>query len=201
MTPSARRKGVRHRLADRIFHWGMAIAVLVLGATAFLPILGARFDWVPVHWISGIVLVLLVLYHLARVFLIQGIGEMIPGPADLQEIGRVARDLGTEDLPDAKYDAFQKGFHWAAAVSILLLIATGLLMLAKIDTTFWRRNPAILSDQDWGIIYVLHGASALVLLFLVILHVYFAVLPEHRSFLLAMINGKGPESARGESKA
>lgn len=200
MSDQARLQGVRHRLADRVFHWGMAIAVIVLGATAFLPIIGVRFDWVPLHWIFGVVLTFLVLFHLFRVFVIHGLREMTPGVDDMREVGRELRGAGQEGLSDAKYDAFQKGYHLAAAATVLVLVVTGLVMLAKIDTTFWSRNPAILTDYTWGVIYVIHGAASMVLLFLVILHIYFAFLPEHLKYLKAMLGGHGPEKARKGSQ-
>ncbi|WP_163271002.1 cytochrome b/b6 domain-containing protein [Chelativorans alearense] len=196
MNTPIRHQSVRHRFADRLFHWGMAACVILLGATAFLPILGYRFDWVPLHWTAGVALALFVLFHLFRVFFIHGVWEMVPRGDDIREIGRATRGAGREALSEAKYDAFQKGFHLTAATTVLVLLATGLIMLAKIDTTFWRRDPSILTDYTWGIIYVIHAAAALVLLFLFILHVYFALLPEHRSFLSAMISGQGPEKAR-----
>lgn len=196
MTQPMRLRGVRHHLADRLFHWGMALTVIILAATAFLPVVGIRFDWVPLHWTAGVALLLLVLFHLVRVFSTHGAREMVPRADDVREIGQVMRGGTTHSLSGAKYDAFQKGFHLAAALTVLALLATGLPMLAKIDTRFWRRDPSILSDATWGMIYVMHGAAAMVLLFLVILHVYFAVLPEHRKFLTAMIFGVGPEKAR-----
>lgn len=200
MSDRAGSQGVRHRLSDRLFHWGMAIAVIVLGATAFLPIIGIRFEWVPLHWIFGVVLTILVLFHLFRVVFVHGLREMTPGLDDVRELGREVRGTGPEGLSDAKYDAFQKGYHLAAATTVLVLVVSGLIMLARIDTTFWSRNPAILTDLTWGVIYVIHGAAALVLLFLVILHIYFAFLPEHWKFLRAMIAGKGPEKARKGSQ-
>ena len=63
-------------------------------------------------------------------------------------------------------------------------------MLAKIDTPIWRRDPSILSDGDWGVVYVCHGAASLVLIFFIVLHVYFAFLPEHRRLLAAMVLGR-----------
>lgn len=189
--------GIRHRLPDRAFHWVMAIAVIALLATAFLPIIGLRFEWVPVHWMAGVVLTVAVLFHLYRVFAVHGLGGMTPGIDDVRELGRNIRGASHNDLSAAKYDALQKGFHTAAALTILALVGTGLIMLAKIDTTFWRRDPSILTDQTWGVIYVLHGAAAMALLFLFIVHVYFALIPEHRAYLLAMLGGRGPENARG----
>ncbi len=189
--------GIRHRLSDRLFHWVMAIAVMVLGVTAFLPILGIRFDWIPLHWMAGVVLTLAVVFHLWRVLAVHGIAEMVPGMDDFRELVRHLRNAGDEGLQEAKYDALQKAYHAMAALTVLVLTATGLLMLAKIDTVFWRRDPTVLTDQSWGIVYVLHGAASMVLLFLFIVHVYFALIPEHRKYLRSMIWGSGPEKARG----
>ena len=49
-------KIIRHLLPDRIFHWVMAVSILVLLFTGFLPIVGVNFSWVDPHWIAGIVL-------------------------------------------------------------------------------------------------------------------------------------------------
>lgn len=174
----------------------MALAVIALSVTAFLPIVGIRFDWVPLHWMAGVLLTLAVLFHLYRVFVVHGLREMTPGMDDVREVVRDSRGAGHEGLSEAKYDAFQKGYHAAAALTVLVLVVTGLFMLAKIDTTFWRRDPSIMSDQSWGIVYVLHGAAALILLFLFIVHVYFSLLPEHRAFLMSMLRGRGPEKSR-----
>src|SRR6188508_950908 len=51
---------IRHRGPDRLYHWLMAIAVLTLLGTAFLPILGWKFAWVDIHWMAGVVLAVLV---------------------------------------------------------------------------------------------------------------------------------------------
>lgn len=188
--------GTRHRWPDRLFHWTMALSVIVLCATAFLPIAGLRFDWVPAHWIAGFVLVAAILYHWLRVGLVHGLREMVPGRDDLREILHDLRGR-TGALAAAKYDAYQKGYHWVSGFAVLVLAVTGLLMMAKIDTPWWRRDPSILSDAQWGIVYAAHGFAALSILFLLILHVYFAVLPEHRAVLKSMIRGRGPLLIRG----
>jgi cytochrome b subunit of formate dehydrogenase len=176
----------------------MAISVILLTGTAFLPIMGIRFDWLPIHWMSGIALTVLVLFHLIRVALVHGFGAMMPGSDDITEM---TSDLSGKDadLRPAKYDAYQKGYHWASAIVVLATVITGVLMLVKIDTPFWRRDPSLLTDPQWGIVYVIHGLAALALLFLIIVHVYFAILPEHRRVLMAMINGRGPLFSRGFS--
>ena len=44
----------RHTLSSRAFHWVMALAMIALLVTAFLPVAGIRFPWVTIHWIAGI---------------------------------------------------------------------------------------------------------------------------------------------------
>ncbi len=178
----------------------MAASVIVLGMSAFLPVAGWKFNWVPVHWISGVVLTASVLFHLLRVTFVHGLREMMPGGADARELAHALAVRMGGRLAPAKYDAFQKGYHFAAASAVTVLVATGLLMLVKIDTSFWKRNPAIMSDGAWGVVYALHGVAALLLLFLVIVHVYFAFLPEHRALLISMVWGEGPEHARKETE-
>ena len=196
MPEKDRTGSVRHQFPDRLFHWVMAVAVIVLGATAFLPMIGVRFVWVPIHWWSGIVLTLAILFHLYRVLFVHGVKDMVPGTDDVSEVLRDIRNADHKGLSTAKYDAFQKSYHWLAAIVVLVLTVTGLLMLAKIDTMFWNRNPAILTDQNWGIVYVIHGIAALAVFFLVIVHTYFGLLPQHRAFLISMLRGPGPENAR-----
>ncbi len=163
----------------------MAALVVVLLGTAFLPILGLRFDWVPIHWISGLLLTAAILFHLYRAFLVHGIGSMVPKGGDLR--AALGRTTGGDA---AKYDLYQKLYHWSVAAVVLVLVASGGIMLAKIDTPIWRRDPSILSDGDWGVVYVCHGAASLVLIFFIVLHVYFAFLPEHRRLLAAMVLGR-----------
>lgn len=198
-TDSAR-SHIRHRWPDRLFHWVMAVTVIVLGVTAFLPILGVKFDWVPIHWITGVILGVAVIYHLCRVFGVHGLAEMMPAKSDLTMIRREALLQNVPDEPSGKFDVFQKAYHWAAGLTVLVLVITGFVMLAKIDTPLWARDPSILSDWNWGIVYVLHGAGALLLIFLFILHLYFSFLPDHREYLFSMILGRGPEKAHQPAK-
>ena len=62
-------------------------------------------------------------------------------------------------------------------------------MMAKIDTPWWKRNPYILSDDTWGIIYVAHGAASVALITLIMAHLYFAARPDKRWITLSMLRG------------
>jgi cytochrome b subunit of formate dehydrogenase len=77
----------------------------------------------------------------------------------------------------------------AFAIVVLAAIATGGLMMVKIDTPWWERNPFWLTGAQWGIVYVVHGLAALCLVTMVIVHIYFALRPEKLHFTRSMILG------------
>jgi len=184
---------VRHALPDRVFHWLTAAAVLALLATAFLPILGVQFAWVTVHWMTGIALGVLILWHIVRALGWQDWRAMWIGAADLRDGLRAAGwslRLRREPPPKpGKYSLAQKLIHLAFAAAILTTLATGALMLVRIDAPWWRRNPYWLGNETWGVIYVLHGLAALALITLVMVHVYFALRPEKLVFTRSMVLG------------
>src|ERR1700735_2279506 len=100
------------------FEW-VGAAVLTGLSTAFLPILGWKFEWVTAHWIAGIVLTVAVLFHIVRAVVWQDFWSMVLGPRDLRASWRfVARALGRGGPPpqrDAKYSPLQKLFHMLVA--------------------------------------------------------------------------------------
>jgi formate dehydrogenase subunit gamma len=184
---------VRHAGPDRLIHWLIAACVLVLLATGFLPILGVNFAWVAIHWWTGFVLSAAVLAHLLRVLLARKRGPILPGPRDVRDalavLRRNLRQSSVEPPKPGKYSFAQKLIHSAFALIVLATIATGGMMMVKIDTPWWERNPYWISDPAWGIVYLIHGLSALLLSTLVMTHVYFALRPEKSMYLRAMIRG------------
>jgi formate dehydrogenase subunit gamma len=192
-TVSAAGRIIRHAAIDRAFHWVTAVCVLTLLATAFLPILGIEFGWVPIHWITGIVLIAVVLLHIARALIQQGLKSMWIGAADVREAVAIVRATfrrGATAVPrPGKYSFAQKLIHHAFSLVVLTALATGGAMLARIDTPWWQRNPYLLSAETWGMVYVLHDLAALTLITMVMMHVYFALRPEKRLFTRAMIRG------------
>ena len=200
MTTSTRNPGgaptagkvVRHALVDRAVHWISAACVLTLLATAFLPILGLPFGWVTIHWVTGLVLIVAVLLHIVRVLWRRTLASMWVGSADVGDalaVGRATLRLRTVVRKVGKYSTAQKLIHHAFAVLVLTTIVTGALMLARIDTPWWQRNPYWLADATWGVVYVLHGLAALVLITMVMMHVYFALRPEKWLYTRSMIRG------------
>ncbi len=192
MTTQPARRITRHAWLDRLVHWSAAIAVLVLLGTAFLPVLGVNFAWVTIHWITGLILLLIVLIHVISA-LRRNPGSMWIGVRDLRDWAALARfsaRLSDEPPPKpGKYSLAQKLVHHLFAVLVLATLVTGILMLMRIDTPWWRRNPYWFEESTWGVIYVLHGLAALFLITVVIAHVYFALRPEKLHFTRAMILG------------
>ena len=184
---------VRHRLPDRLYHWTMAAAVLTLLGTGFLPILGWKFEWVTAHWIAGLVLAALVALHIVRASVWLDFWSMVVGFDDVQSGWRAVCQAfgrrGASPPKPGKYSLLQKLYHLAVAVVILALVATGLLMLLKIDTPLWRRNPYWFSDHAWGVIYVIHDLGAMSVITLLMAHVYFALRPEKLWMSRSMIRG------------
>jgi formate dehydrogenase subunit gamma len=178
---------LRHHLADRLYHWTMAAALLTCLFTAFLPILGWKFAWVTAHWLAGIVLTAAVLFHIVRAVVWQDFFAMVPGPRDVRAFWRFV--TRAPPLRDAKYSPLQKLFHLLVAAAVLAIVASGLLMLAKIDTPFWRRNPYWLADAQWGLVYAIHGLCAMAMITLIMAHVYFAVRPEKLWMTRSMFHG------------
>ncbi|MDQ2640115.1 MAG: cytochrome b/b6 domain-containing protein [Pseudomonadota bacterium] len=169
---------LRHAGIDRAFHWIMAITMVLLLGTSLLPILGVRFAWYGIHWVSGLVLTLLILLHIVRAVFWQRPRTMLL--------------LAAEDFRShgaGKYTLPQKLMHLAWAVAILVAIVTGLLMLPKAGIPVLERDPYAFTRGSWGVINVLHDLAALLSVFLILVHVYFGILPEKRAYLRAMVKG------------
>jgi cytochrome b subunit of formate dehydrogenase len=181
----------RHSLSSRLFHWTMSAAMLVLLVTAFGPVMGWQFPWVEIHWIAGVVLIVTIVYHVIHAIGWQdfwamfhlGVGE---GIAHLKHIVSPK----APDPPKAgKYPFDHRMYHHVIVVVSLAAMITGGLMMVRIDTPFWTRNPYLFADATWGVMYVVHGLSGVALIFLVAAHIYFAIRPEKRWITWSMIRG------------
>jgi formate dehydrogenase subunit gamma len=177
---------IRHRGADRLLHWIMAASVLALLATGLLPKLGLHFDWLVLHWSAGLLLVAALLCHVLRVVLRGSFAAMWPSRRDAAEWHAL---FGAPPVLPGKYSLAQKSMHHAVALLSLAAAITGLLMMVKVDTPLWQRNPYWLGAAAWGGIYVVHGLAALCFVSVVMLHGYFTLRPEKRCYLAAMLHG------------
>ena len=185
-------KVVRHTGAARMFHWVMAASMLVLLGTGFLPIIGLEFAWLDVHWISGLILILCILYHIVHASFFLDFWSIWILPADFGEaVQRTKRQLGQQVTlgKHGKYPLDHKLYHLAVSVFGLLVSATGLLMMLRIDTPIVSRNDQFFTENNWGVIYTLHGFAAVLFVALTITHIYFAIRPDKLWMTKAMIFG------------
>ena len=186
---------LRHALSERVFHWAMSAAMLVLLVTAFAPVMGIQFAWVTIHWIAGLVLTATIVYHIIHATFWQDFWAMWVNKADIKagmtELSHMVGRNGTEVPKAAKYPIDHKMFHHGAAVSGLTAIVTGIFMMLRIDTWLGAANPYLLdiTDSTWGVVYVVHGISGVALFALIITHIYFAIRPDKWWITKSMIYG------------
>jgi cytochrome b subunit of formate dehydrogenase len=186
---------VRHGRSARVSHWTLAAATFTLLITAFVPILGLQFPWVTIHWMAGLVFGAYVIYHTFDTLARRSWGKMLPVSG--REIAHAIdatknffKKAGGNEL-QGKWNFENKLFHHITALAGLGVLATGLMMFARIDTFFWEANPYVfgVSDSFWGLVYVLHGLSAVGFVGLLIAHIYFALRPDKLWFTRSMIKG------------
>lgn len=183
---------VRHPLASRLFHWSMAVAILTLLATGFLPVLGVQFNWVEIHWIAGLVLIATVVFHIIHASFWLNWRDIWISSADWKEFTQEIRHAMGKGAPPpkpGKYPVDHRIFHHMILVVTFGVIFTGLFMMVRVENFLFARNPYLLSDGAWGWVYVIHGLSAVGLVGMIMAHIYFAVLPEKRWLTISMIAG------------
>jgi len=171
----------RHEKIDRIFHWIMAFSMIALLITGILPIVGVKFAWLSLHWMSGLLLTAIVLAHILRSIFVKDLQSVAISSADLREPFDAGQKPG-------KYSLAQKGLHAVVSIVTLVVIVTGLVMFAMIETPWWDRTNS-LAESTLGWTFFLHGLSTLALVGLISMHVYFALRPEKLFYLRSMFGG------------
>ena len=180
--PSSEGKRInRHDAIDRAFHWIMAGSVLVLIATGIAPIVGLRISWLNIHWIAGLVLTFVSVFHIIRAMFWQDFKSMLIGPADFKE-------PFDETIKPGKYSFEQKGLHWAMTVLVIAVAATGIILFLNINSPWWQR-PSVTDEGSLGIYFLLHGIATLGLVAFSAVHIYFALRPEKRFYTRSMVTG------------
>ena len=180
--PSSEGKRInRHDAIDRAFHWIMAGSVLVLIATGIAPIVGLRISWLNIHWIAGLVLTFVCVFHIIRAMFWQDFKSMLIGPADFKE-------PFDETIKPGKYSFEQKGLHWAMTVLVIAVAATGIILFLNINSPWWQR-PSVTDEGSLGIYFLLHGIATVGLVAFSAVHIYFALRPEKRFYTRSMVTG------------
>jgi formate dehydrogenase subunit gamma len=190
--PTAPERILRHTLATRISHWLLAASVLILLVTGFVPILGLQFAWVTIHWIAGLVLAAYTVFHTIHVVKKRSLRSMWISFQDIRESWdrfRVMTGAEAAGRKPGKWATENKAFHHLTMVAGVVVVATGLLMMLRIDTIFAPANPYIFSDGTWGVMFVLHGLASVVFVAAIMVHIYFALHPEKHWITWSMIRG------------
>ncbi|HUJ48666.1 MAG TPA: cytochrome b/b6 domain-containing protein [Bryobacteraceae bacterium] len=187
----------RHSFAARAFHWIMAASMLTLLVTAFLPKVGVQFDWVPIHWIAGLVLTASILFHIIHATFVMDFWAIWPDKADIEDANRRLKRFMGQDAPPprrfAKYPLENKMYHMAILVTGLAVMLTGIFMIFRVRTGIFPRNPYLFGDMTWGLMYVLHGLAGVGLIALIMIHIYFAIRPEKFVITKSMVFGSMPK--------
>ena len=136
-----------------------------------------------------------VIYHLFHATFWIDFWSIWPDREDMEDASRrLRRAFGTAAPAPrkfAKYPLENKLYHLAVLCAGLVVIVSGLLMMNRVQTPFFTRNPYIFgfSDTTWGWTYVLHGFAGVVFVALIIAHIYFALRPEKLFITHSMIYG------------
>jgi cytochrome b subunit of formate dehydrogenase len=183
----------RHSFGARAFHGIMALSMLALLFTAFLPKVGVQFAWVKWHWIAGIVLTISVIYHIIHASFVLDFWSIWPDSTDIEDAKRRMNLAMAKPAPEprkfAKYPLENKLYHLIVMLAGLAAIGTGLFMMKRVQTPFFTRNPYLFGDMTWGWMYVLHGLAGVGFVALVTVHIYFAIRPEKLFITKSMIFG------------
>jgi cytochrome b subunit of formate dehydrogenase len=183
----------KHSLTARVFHAIMAVSMLTLLFTAFLPMVGVQFAWVEWHWMAGIVLIASILFHIIHATFFMDFWSIWPDKTDIQDAKNRAKLMLGKSAPlprkFAKYPFENKMFHLMVMLAGLAVIVTGFFMLYRVRTPFFERNPYIFGDATWGWMYVLHGFAGVAFIAMTMAHVYFAIRPEKLEMTKSMIFG------------
>ena len=131
----AERKGLparipRHTFVARMFHWVMAVSMLVLVFTAFLPIVGVRFAWVEWHWMGrACCSPASILFHIVHATFFLDFWSIWVGPKDIPEFkAEMLREIGKEPggPRPGKYPLGNRLYHLVVMIAGLAVIATGI---------------------------------------------------------------------------
>jgi len=186
----------RHSFAARAFHWIMALAMLALLVTAFLPKVGYQFPWVTYHWIAGLVLTASIVFHIIHASFWMDFWSIWPDRIDIQDAKRRWLRATGKSAPAprrfAKYPLENKMYHGIIVLAGLAVTLTGLFMMKRVRTPFFTRNPYLFGDMTWGLMYVLHGLAGVGLIALIMVHIYFALRPEKFVITKSMVFGSMP---------
>jgi formate dehydrogenase gamma subunit len=191
----------RHNLAIRFTHWVTVLSILILFFTGFgqmpiykrynvdqLPGLGWSSDFLitlHAHYAAAIILIFISMYYVTYLIAARR-WDIIPRKGDFRESLQIfASMVGLAEEPkNDKYLAEQRLAFAVTAISILILILTGIMKVYKNlpgsefspGTVFWLAQ--------------IHNLFTVILLLSVIIHVLAFLIKDNRPLVASMFTGK-----------
>lgn len=194
-------KVLRQPLVNRLVHWSVALSIVALFLSGFgqmplykrymvadLPGLGWTADYgatLLIHYLAAMVLMLAVAFHLGYHGIRRELG-CLPRRGDVRQSILILRAmiLRGKEPPSEKYLAEQRLAYAAIGGSVLVLILSGLVKVAK-------NLPGVSLDATVVAASThLHNLAMALLLLTVLGHLLAFVIPANRKLIPGMLHGK-----------
>lgn len=193
-------KVLRQSVSNRLVHWITAITIFSLIISGFgqMPMykrynivllpggewLGEYSNTLVMHYIGAIVLVFILIYHVF-VHLIQKQFDIFPKRGDVKASAQIMKAMITkgEEPPSEKYLAEQRLAYLAFFVTLLAIVVTGFIKVAK--------NVSTISVSNTVMTYAthIHNFATIFLIFLIVAHLGAFVVKANRKLIPGMFTG------------
>lgn len=136
------------------------------------------------HYLGAIILIFIVFYHMFVHFFKKEF-DAIPKRGDVKESGKIIKAMITngEEPPSEKYLAEQRLAYMAIGVTVLALVITGLIKIAK-NVAFIHIPHSVIFLST-----TIHNAATMILIILIIGHLAAFIIKANRKLLPGMITG------------
>ncbi|SEN90968.1 formate dehydrogenase, gamma subunit [Mesobacillus persicus] len=200
MNKKKQNKVYRQSLSNRLVHWITAISIFALIISGFgqMPMykrynitklpgaewLGEYSLTLVMHYVAAIVLIFIVFYHIFVHTLLKQF-DAIPKRGDGKESVKIIKAMITkgEEPPSEKYLAEQRLAYAVIGVTILALVITGLVKVAKNVAFISVSHPIVF----WST--AIHNTATFILIFLIIAHLAAFGIKANRKLLPGMFTG------------
>jgi formate dehydrogenase gamma subunit len=194
------KKIYRQSLSNRLVHWITAVSILILIISGLgqMPIykrynvvklpgaewLGDYTITLILHYLAAIILIFIVFYHMF-VHLIQKQFDIFPKRGDGRESIKIIKAMLTkgEEPPSEKYLAEQRLAYLAIGMTVIALVVTGLIKMAKNLDFISITHPIIY----WAT--MIHNIATFAMIFLIIGHMAAFLIKANRKLLPGMFSG------------
>jgi formate dehydrogenase gamma subunit len=203
LEPDARghKRILRQPAINRLVHWLVALSTFSLFFSGFgqmplykrymlsdLPGLAWTADYgvtLLLHYLGAGVLMFALSFHLVYHGLLRRAFGFMPRRGDLRESAQIVRAMvtGGAEPPSAKYLAEQRLAYAAIGGTLLVIVLTGLVKVAKNLPGVGLPEVAITAST------LLHNVAAIVLLLLIVAHLAAFLVPANRKLVGAMFHG------------